>query len=49
MKIEGPIGLVLSKYDKDEVQFSEVKVYEITDSSSWIIDVIQEGTYVLSL
>ena len=49
MMQEGVVGLVLSQYDPDRRSFREVALYEMLDQQSVIVQIIEKGSYVVSV
>ena len=47
--MEGTVGLVLYKYDRDTLRFQEIEMHSAQEGQSMILTVIEEGTYVLKL
>ena len=48
--IDGPLGLVLYKYDAETLAFNEYEAFALSDQSSQIVTRIDdEGTYVLAV
>ena len=49
-QIDGPLGMILYKYDKETLTFNEFQPFALFDQSSYILARIDdEGTYVLAL
>ena len=46
---EGPLAVVLFNYDKNRTKFTEVGLYEAHDGQSMIIQIIEKGTYAISI
>ena len=46
---EGAIGITLNKYDQDSLLFTQSHIYEVQDGTSYLMAIIEEGTYVLSI
>ena len=46
---EGVVALVLSQYDKDFATFVEVGLYEVSDSATTILQIVERGTYAISI
>lgn len=49
MEQEGVLGLVLSRYDTDLRTFKEIGMYSLMEGQAQIVEVIQKGSYVLSV
>lgn len=46
---EGVVAVVLSQYDKDYSTFTEVGLYTVSDSQTTILQIVERGTYAVSI
>ena len=46
---EGTLGIGLYKYDKERLAFEEVKLMDVGEQNSWMVAMIEEGTYVVQI
>lgn len=49
MSQEGVVALVLSQYDKDYSTFTEIGLYEVSDSATTVFQIVERGTYAISI
>ena len=46
---EGPLAVVLFKYDKTHSSFEQANLYEAYDGQSTLLQVVPKGTYAISI
>ena len=46
---EGPVGVVLSVYDKEGLTWKETALYQLSDGESHIMKVVEKGIYGVSI
>lgn len=43
------MAVVLSQYDKDYGSFTEIGLYQISDSATAVFQIVDRGTYAISI
>jgi hypothetical protein len=49
MHQEGPLAVVLLKFDKGAGSFEEIGLFETQDGQSMMFKVVEKGTYAVSI